>query len=82
MTSSPHGLHAPGYTRDQYGWYKGSQNCEVELIPVENQSQFGLQSATRLHELELRAIADQHAAVSNVPGPCRHRPSHHESRLY
>ena len=40
----------PGLHTCYNGWYKGSQSREVELIP-ESQSQFGLQSATRLHEV-------------------------------
>jgi hypothetical protein len=32
------------------------------------QSQFGLESATRLHEVESLVIADQHAAVNTFPG--------------
>src|SRR5574340_1813637 len=40
----------PGLHTCYNGWYKGLQNREVELIP-ESQSQFGLQSATRLHEV-------------------------------
>ena len=39
------------------GWYKGLQNREVERIP-KSQSQFGLKSATRLHE----------AGVASNPG--------------
>ncbi len=33
-------------------------------------------------KLESLVIADQHAAVNTVPGPCTHRPSHHGSWLY
>ena len=39
----------PGLHTCYNGWYKGLQNREVELIP-KSQSQFGLESATRLHE--------------------------------
>jgi hypothetical protein len=38
-----------GNTRDTMAGYKGLPSREMELIP-ENQSQFGLKSATRLHE--------------------------------
>ena len=30
-------------------------------------------------KLESLVIVDQHATVNTVPGPCTHRPSHHES---
>ena len=48
-TSSPHGLYARGCTRHTMGWYKATQDREVEQI-AENIPQFGLQAATRLHE--------------------------------
>ncbi len=57
----------PGLHTCYNGWNKGSQNREVELIP-ESQSQFGLESATRLMKLESLVIADQHAAVNTFPG--------------
>ena len=46
---------------------QGQRNREVELIP-KSRSQFGLESATRLHEVESLVIADQHAAVNTFPG--------------
>ncbi len=49
MTSSPHGLYAQGYTRATMVCTKGSQLVRV-LIP-KNRPQFGLKSATRLHEV-------------------------------
>ncbi len=49
------------------GWYRGLQYREVEPIP-KSQSQFGLQSATRLHEGGIASIADQQAAVNMFPG--------------
>ena len=60
------------------GWYKGLQNREVELIP-ENQSQFGLQSATRLHEVGVASNRRSARCGEYVPGPCTHRPSRHGS---
>src|SRR5947199_8115138 len=71
----------PGLHTCYNGWYKGSQNREVELIP-KNQSQFGLQSATRLHEVGIASNRGSARRGEYVPGPCTHRPSHHESRLY
>ena len=70
------GLH-PRYN----GRYNGQRNREVELIP-ESQSQFGLQSATRLHEVGIASNRGSARRGEYVPGPCTHRPSHHESRLY
>src|SRR5204863_7966062 len=62
------------------GWYKGFRNREVELIS-KNQSQFGLQSATRLHEVGIASNRGSARRGEYVPGPCTHRPSHHGSQL-
>src|SRR5262245_6888888 len=71
----------PGLHTCYNGRYKGSQIREVELIP-KNRSQFGLQSATRLHESGIASNRGSACRGEYVPGPCTHRPSHHESRLY
>ncbi len=80
MTSSPHGLYIQGYTRATM-LYKGLLVCEEELIP-KSSSQFGLESATRLHEVGIASNRGSACHGEYVPGPCTHRPSHHESRLY
>ncbi len=66
MTSSPHGPYVPGYTRATMAGTKGERYREVELIP-QSQSQFGLKSVTRLHEVESLVIVDQHATVNTFP---------------
>ncbi len=43
-------------------------------------SQFGLQAATRLHEAGIASNRPSAWGGEFVPGPCTHRPSHHESR--
>src|SRR5678810_1649 len=63
------------------GRYKGLRYREVEPIP-KNRSQFGLQSATRLHEGGIASNRGSACRGEYVPGPCTHRPSHHESWLY
>ncbi len=45
----------------------GKRACEGKQIPKIT-SQFGLQSATRLHEAGIASIADQNAAVNTFPG--------------
>ena len=50
MTSSQHGPYALGYTHATMVVNKGMQNGDVELIS-KIRPQFGLQSATRLHEV-------------------------------
>ena len=62
------------------GVYRGKQDRKVEQIPkVRPSSDRGLQLA--LLKVESLVIADQHGRGEYVPGPCTHRPSHHESRL-
>ena len=50
MTSSRHGPYILGFTHATMGATEGEQDREVEPIP-EKRSQFGLQAATRLHEV-------------------------------
>jgi hypothetical protein len=61
--------------------YKPSRTREGELIG-KNRAQFGLQSATRLHEAGIASNGVSERRREYVPGPCTHRPSHHESGLY
>ncbi len=77
MTSSPHGLYAQGYTRATMG-YKGLRTREGKPIP-KSSSQFGLESAIRLHEVGIASNRGSACHGEYVPGPCTHRPSHHES---
>ena len=44
-----------------------------------NTSQFGLQSATRLHEAGIASNRESECRGEYVPGSCTHRPSHHGS---
>ena len=55
MTSNHHALYDLGYTCCN-GVNKGKRACEGKQIPKIT-SQFGLQSATRLHEAESLVIA-------------------------
>ncbi len=80
MTSSHHGLYVQGYTCYN-GRYKALLNREVELI-AKNRSQFGSQAATRLREAGIASNGRSACCREYVPGPCTHRPSHHESGLY
>ena len=80
-TSSHHGPYAQGYTRTTMAHDKGLRYREVEPIP-ESASQSGLQSATRLHEVGIASNPGSACRGEYVPGPCTHRPSHHESWFY
>ena len=81
MTSSHHAPYDLGYTRTTMGFNRGKQNREVEQTP-ETSSQFGLQAATRLHEVGIASNRESACRGEYVPGPCTHRPSHHESWEY
>jgi hypothetical protein len=81
MTSSHHGPYVRGYTRATMAGHRETQGREAEQI-----SKPGPSSDRSLQfdsvKLESLVIADQQRRGEYVPGPCTHRPSHHESRLY
>ena len=64
-------------------YYNGGQ--QREAIPrgganLKKPSQFGSQAATRLREVGIASNRGSACRGEYVPGPCTHRPSHHESR--
>ena len=61
--------------------YKGLQTREGKPIP-KNRPQFRLGSAIRPHEGGIASNRGSARRGEYVPGPCTHRPSHHESQLY
>ena len=61
------------------GWYNESPTRESEQIS-KSQSQFGLHSATRVHEVGIASNRRSARCGEYVPGSCTHRPSHHGSR--
>ena len=70
----------PGLHTCYNGVYRGKQDRKVEqILKVRPSSDRGLQLA--LVKVESLVIADQHGRGEYVPGPCTHRPSHHESPL-
>ena len=79
MTSNHHAPYGLGYTRATMAWDKGRRDCEVKRIP-KNTPQFGLQSATRLHEAGIASNRGSECRGEYVPGSCTHRPSHHGSQ--
>ena len=62
------------------GKNKPQRDREMELIG-KTLPQFGLESATRLHEVGIASNRGSACRGEYVPGPCTHRPSHHGSRL-
>ena len=79
MTSNHHAPYDLGYTRTTMviKQREATQRCEAE---PEKSSQFRLQAATRLHEVGIASNRGSACRGEYVPGPCTHRPSHHESR--
>src|SRR4026208_408871 len=71
----------PGLQTRYNGRYRGLRSRESERIP-QSRSQFGLESATRLHEAGVASNPGSARRGESVPGPCPHRPSHHESRQH
>ena len=63
------------------GAYRGKRGREAERSP-QSVPQFGLESATRLHEGGIASNRKSECCGEYVPGPCTHRPSHHGSGLH
>ena len=79
--SNHHGLYARGYTRTTMGGTKGSHLATGrESQKPSLSSDRGLQLDPV--KLESLVIVDQQCYGEYVPGPCTHRPSSHESRVY
>ena len=78
MTSSHHAPYALGYTRTTMAGNRGKRRGDPEQIP-QTRPQFGLEAATRLHEVGIASNRRSAHCGEYVPGPCTHRPSHHES---
>jgi hypothetical protein len=81
MTSSHHAPYALGYTRATLAGTKGGKPVRgSESQKAGPGSDWRLKLASM--KPELLVIADQQRRGEYVPGPCTHRPSHHESRQY
>src|ERR1700738_3590644 len=78
MTSSQHGPYVLG---DTHATMVGTKSCDPARGSQSRQSrsQFGLQAATRLHEVGVASNRRSAHCGEYVPGPCTHRPSHHPS---
>ena len=81
MTSSPHAPYVQGCTRATMAGTKGCNPARgSESQKAGLSSDWGLQLDPM--KSESLVIADQHCCGEYVPGPCTHRPSHHESRQH
>ena len=70
-----------GYKHATMAGTKGCQSASWSKSH-QSRSQFGLQAETRLHEAGIASNGRSARCREYVPGPCTHRPSHHESELY
>ena len=70
----------PGLHTYYNGRYSGKRDRKVEQIP-ESRPQFRLWAAIRPHEVGIASNRRSAGCGEYVPGPCTHRPSHHESQL-
>ena len=81
MTSSQYGPYAQGCTRATMAGTEGSQAARRSQSPRAGpSSDRGLQPDPV--KSDLLVTAHQLRRRECVPGPCTHRPSHHESRLH
>lgn len=71
----------PGLHTYYNGCYKGLPTRKGELISKKH-PKFGSASATRDREAGIASNRRSACCGEYVPGPCTHRPSHHESCLY
>ena len=78
MTSNHHALYDLGYKRATMAANKEKQARESKQTS-EKQSQFGLKSATRLHEVGIASNRESAGRGEYVLGLCTHRPSNHKS---
>ena len=78
MTSSHHGPYDQGYTRTTMG---GTEGCKAARWSQSQKTSLSPDRSLQLDYVksESLVIADQHCCGEYVPGPCTHRPSHHES---
>ena len=81
MTSSQYGLYALGCTRATMVGTEGSQTARwSKSRKTGPSSDWRLQLASM--KVDSLVMAHQLRRREYVPGPCTHRPSHHESRLH
>ncbi len=81
MTSSQYGPYALGCTRATMAGYSGMQNREVaQILKICHSSDWSLQLDSM--KSDSLVMAHQLRRREYVPGPCTHRPSHHESCLH
>ena len=81
MMSSQHDPSVQGYTRATLA---GTEGCKLARGSESQKAGPGSDWRLKLASMkaELLVIADQQCRGEYVPGPCTHRPSHHESEQH
>ena len=81
MMISPHGPYVQGYTRVTMA---GTKGCDTARWSKSQKASLSSDWGLQLDPMKLKSlvIAYQQRRGEYVPGPCTHRPSHHESCLY
>jgi hypothetical protein len=81
MTSSQYGPYAPGDTRATMA---GTEGREAARWSQSQKAGPSSDWSLQLDSMKSESLVTAHQPWRReyVPGPCTHRPSHHESRLY
>ena len=81
MTSSHHAPYVQGFT---HATMAGTKGCDTARWRESQKAGLSSDRGLQLDPVksESLVIADQQCCGEYVPGPCTHRPSHHESLLY
>ena len=81
MTSSPYALYAQGYT---HATMVSTEGCQPARGSQSHKADLSSDCRLQLACMKSESLvtAGQRNGGEYVPGPCTHRPSHHESRLY
>ena len=81
MTSNHHAPYVLGFTHATMASTKG---CDTARWSESHKAGLGSDWRLKLASMkaELLVIVDQQRHGEYVPGPCTHRPSHHESRQH
>src|SRR6187399_3769610 len=81
MTSSQHAPYTQGCT---HATMRGTEGCDPARGSESQKATLSSDRGLQLDPVksESLVIADQQRRGEYVPGPCTHRPSHHESRKH
>src|ERR671930_531552 len=79
MRSSHHAPYVQGCT---HATMRGTEGCNPARVSESQKAALSSDRGLQLDPVksESLVIADQQCRGEYVPGPCTHRPSHHESR--